>query len=206
MKFVSEAMRRWFQIPLLLLLSFFSLSLKWQSADDLLTEEDIRLEETQEEPALSSRVDAENPWESYNQWQCFDARDVTTTFMGHFLGPEDRSEEMRTPALQAELPEETLVFDLEPEDLKFMECEDCALKILENWTALLDGERAICIYAAHLQDLYADESYWVLSKLKTSKGYWSKELLERPPRSSEFDLISDSYLDGECDGKGICGE
>jgi hypothetical protein len=48
MKFVSEAMRRWFQIPLLLLVLFFNLSLTWQKADDLLTEEDLRLEETQE--------------------------------------------------------------------------------------------------------------------------------------------------------------
>jgi hypothetical protein len=187
MKFVSEAMRRWFQIPLLLLVLFFNLSLTWQKADDLLTEEDLRLEETQEEPALSSRVDDENPWESYNQWLCFDTRDITPTFTGHFLHPEDPSKETRTPAIQAEIPEETLVFDLEPAHLKFMACEDCAPQVIEKWEELTDRERAICIYAAHLQDLSADESYWVLSKLKTSKGFWSKELLERPPGSSESD-------------------
>ncbi|NDG28252.1 MAG: hypothetical protein EB120_13885, partial [Proteobacteria bacterium] len=187
MKCISKALRQWFHIPLLLLLSFFNVSLTWQIADDLLTEEDIGLEETQEAPALSSMLDTENPWKSYNQWQCFDARDVTPTFMGHFLDPEDRSEEMRTPALQVELPEETLVFDLEPEDLKFMDCEDCPSKIFENWREWLDRERAICIYAAHLQDLNADESYWILSKIKTSRGYWSKELLNRPDGGSESD-------------------
>jgi len=152
-----------------------NLSLTWSNPDDLLSEDDIQLEENQELAALSSSSLSENPWESYNEWQCFETRDVALNFIDHFLNPRDLSEETKTPALQVELDNAVRDFDVEPQELQTENCQNHAEKIMMKWRNLLEGERFVCLYAAHLQDISDDESYWVLSKIKTSKGYWPEE-------------------------------
>lgn len=61
---------------LLFCIVVLNLSLTCHNADDILTEDDMRLEEEQEQPALSSGYLNETFWESFNEWQCFDTRDV----------------------------------------------------------------------------------------------------------------------------------
>ncbi len=139
--------------------------------DPLLDTSDLAREERDHlrGPALSSVLDDPNPWESYNQWMCFDSTQVQVETAeidmdgGWVPWPQLRVEALGQTFLIS--PEVDLPVD--------------AAKELEEWRRELRGSREVCLYAAFLEysdsspDSVADrESLWILQRLKTENGYW----------------------------------
>jgi hypothetical protein len=137
----------------------------------LLSAEDFAQERTDaDHPALSSSLQEDPGWESFNTWSCFSARNLELECSELDFGA------IHVPTLRVIENSAAYDFSLDPEPN--MDCE----QIRDQWRQLLDGEPAICTYAAYLQDLPADSlrdgsldswTLWIVNRLKTSKGYWS---------------------------------
>ncbi|MGZ3709705.1 MAG: hypothetical protein ACXWP5_11550 [Bdellovibrionota bacterium] len=140
---------------------------------DLLSGEDYAQEESDRTDghALSSALDDENPWESFNKWQCFPADSAEITCAtAEYNGPKD------VPILTVSYGTHHYEFSMDPEPEP-----DCA-KVSAKWKNLLENQSSFCTYAAFLQ--YSedasgtpdkDESVWIINQLKTGKGYWKFE-------------------------------
>lgn len=129
----------------------------------LLKDKDFNLEIELAEtgPAIGSALGDPNPWESYDQWLCFNSRDLTVSCT-HVKYP---SEWKSVPHIRATIGERILEFDLYPDTKRY-----CVATVKE-WAALLEGTERACIFGAYLQS-EADFDLWYLSLLKTDKGYW----------------------------------
>jgi hypothetical protein len=161
-----------FKTILFYLVVMANLSLTWLQSDQLLSNDDIHLEEEQEGPALSSAIDAKDYWESFNQWQCFDTGIVTLEFVSHLRSPDTVLKETKSPSIRVDLPNMTLDFDLEDERLDSDDFPLFAERTAEQWKTLLKEEKFVCFYGAYLQRIEENHSYWLISKIKTGKGYW----------------------------------
>ncbi len=156
------------------LLLFLALPTLTKGVDEApyLSAEDVAQEQTDRErgPALSSALADPNPWQTYNQWMCFD-RDVV------------RSEEVqiKTDDEWKPWPQITVNalgqrFDFSPEtDLPVH-----APSLMSRWNGLLQETHWVCIYAAFLQYLEPEEpaskepySLWIIERVKTEQGNWS---------------------------------
>lgn len=159
-----------------LFLTFFGgfccLSMTW-SHYNLLSQEDRDLEnlDRQEQPVLSSALDSDFYWESFNEWQCFSTENIQfeCTELDHGV--------QYVPTMRISRNEELFDFSLDPEHE--LDCKG----ILNEWSALLEHEGSFCTYAAYLQDLPNDSfeaeginfwGLWIVSQVKSRKGYWKK--------------------------------
>lgn len=137
---------------------------------NLLSQDDMALEENdyRSGPALLSSSEVEERWESYNKWLCFDKDVISVTHVE--IKYEGKIKSM--PQINAWTPEHFLEISLSAET------EDDNDQIFSKWMHLIEKANQVCIYAAHLQRLPSLEntqsSLWVISKLKTESGYWSK--------------------------------
>jgi len=154
-------------------LSLPHLSMTSKNLDWILSEEDIEIEQSQSTPALSS-VPTEKPqWESFNEWQCFPIESINLECSVHILGEGLNQREERYPCLVAMTSTQTMSFDFD--ETSSESCESA----LDEWRALLHGQRTVCVYAAYLQDLEEKHGYWIGRTLKTASGYWP------PPHGEE---------------------
>jgi hypothetical protein len=144
----------------------------------LLSEEDLKFEQIDNENgrALGSEIGSENPWESYNQWQCFDMDVIEFTCADYDHGT-------LVPAIRAETKSEVFLFDTHVEDR--LDCE----QTLSIWRDLVLGGKEICVFAAHMPDVDLDldqnrpQSLWYINRLKGVGGYWN--LYESGPEYNE---------------------
>ncbi len=134
----------------------------------LLSEDDLEYERIDNDngSALSSELESDSPWESYNEWQCFDMTVVEFTCANYDYGT-------LVPSISVVSRNEILVFDTHVEDR--LNCE----QTLRLWQDLTAEGREICIFAAQMPDvdLGLDEnkpqSLWYISRLKGVDGYWN---------------------------------
>ncbi len=134
----------------------------------VLSEDDLVLEQIDNEngTAMSSVPESENPWESYNQWQCFDMATVEFTCAVYDL-------DTLVPSLRVETASEVFLFDTHVEDR--LDCE----QTLSIWRDLVSGGKEICVFAAHMPDVDLDldqnrpQSLWYINRLKGANGYWN---------------------------------
>ncbi|MFN8370283.1 MAG: hypothetical protein U0T83_06625 [Bacteriovoracaceae bacterium] len=150
---------KFFLISVVLL---FNLSFSWQdNSYDILNENDWNLyKQNNENPALSSSVQDEIQWKSYNKWRCFSSEKLEFS-----CGTVDYNGEHDVPIINIEDNE----YDLSPEYTW-----DCK-KIIQVWSKLIENEKSVCIYGAYLQDLELEKitsSLWYIERIKTSKGYF----------------------------------
>jgi len=136
---------------------------------DLLTKEDLAHEEADRVrgPALSSAIDDPNPWETYNQWMCFESSQVEL----ESVGIKYDHEWSQMPQLAVTTLGQR--FDISPDADQRFEAD----RVIETWRHLFDGSRDVCFFAAFLQYLDSDEdgrprSLWILKSIKTGNGYW----------------------------------
>jgi hypothetical protein len=131
----------------------------------LLTVEDYELETSlrEEVPALSSPINSNAPWESYNEWRCFPTQDIETKCTDIQTDP---GVSQKIPTIVAELGEERFEYDLDPS--KRWNCDSA----LEEWAQIISDSDQICIFGAFLQPLEAGTSLWVLDRFKSRRGYW----------------------------------
>ncbi len=162
-------------------LAVANLSMTRDYPESLLADLDRQLETDQERPALSSGLRADPYWERFNKWQCFDNSTVSVQCVGHLLDPDNSEEETLIPSIRVELDGEA--FDFDQEDARK---GDCPLT-LRKWAHLLEGEKYVCVYAAYLQEIDKNNSYWILNQFKTSKGYWSSSSLPESEVYETFD-------------------
>ncbi len=160
-----------------LLLALSTLSSDWENPDWLLTDDDLRLEEGQTKSALSSPIGETPAWESYNEWRCFFAEDISMQFLEYTWKPETQTgSKGQSAAIIASTNDGDFEFDYE--DSHFTG-EDPKV-ILSEWKDLSEGERVVCIYAAYLETIDTPEEVfesWIVTGIKTSKGYWPKKSL-----------------------------
>ena len=134
----------------------------------LLSEDDLDFQtiDNNNGPALSSGLQSDSHWESYNQWQCFNLDVVKFDCADYDYGT-------LVPAIRAEVESEVFLFDTHVEDR--LDCE----QTLSIWRDIISGGREICIYAAHMPDvdLGLDQNkpqlLWYINRLKGAGGYWN---------------------------------
>jgi hypothetical protein len=149
-----------------------NLSANWESAEHLLSEEDLFFEGNQTVRAAGSALNESSYWESFNEWRCFFTGQVGFGFSQAEWNPETRPGVYeKSPTISASNGDGDLEFDYE--DIHFT--GENADAVMGVWKELVAGERAICIYATYLQKIDEMTSLWILSGIETSKGYWPKE-------------------------------
>jgi hypothetical protein len=122
--------------------------------------------------ALGSKDSSEHPWGSYNEWQCFDVRNVEFTCADYDSGT-------LVPSLRFENEDQVFLFDTYVEDQ--LNCKET----LKRWLALVGGGKEICIFAAHMPDVdlglddNRPQSLWYINRVKGAGGYW--ELYKESP-------------------------
>lgn len=137
----------------------------------LLSEDDLDFQEINGS-ALSSGLQSDSPWESYNQWQCFNLEKVKFDCVDYDHGT-------LVPGISAETESEVFLFDTHVEDR--LDCE----QTLSIWRDLVLGGKEICVFAAHIPDVDLDldqnrpQSLWYINRLKGVGGYW--DLFESSP-------------------------
>lgn len=144
----------------------------------LLSEDDLVFEQIENEngTAMSSVPESENPWESYNQWQCFDMAVVEFTCAAY-------DQDILVPSLRVETASEVFLFDTHVEDR--LSCE----QTLQIWQNLAAGGKEICIFAANMPDVELEldnnkpQSLWYINRIKGANGYWD---LRAPSSEHEF--------------------
>lgn len=133
----------------------------------VLSEDDLAFEQIDNEngTAMSSVPDSENPWESYNLWQCFDMATVEFTCAVY-------DQDTLVPSLRVETTSEVFLFDTHVEDR--LSCE----QTLQIWQNLASGGKEICIFAASMHDVELEldnnkpQSLWYINRIKGANGYW----------------------------------
>lgn len=134
-----------------------------EGPDWFLNQTDRQMEENQDGPALSAGLHQEPYWESFNEWRCFDASLVSVSCRGHYFAT---GMETLLPSIRVEHNDEALDFDFE--DDRSINCAET----INFWTRLIESQKSVCLYAAYLQEIDENNGYWILSMLKTPKGYW----------------------------------
>jgi len=140
----------------------------------LLSEDDMEFQllDNANGVALGSALKSEQPWESYNQWQCFDMSQVELVCADYDHGT-------LVPSISVATESEVFIFDTYVED--GLDCE----QTLSAWRQLLAGGIEACIFAAHMPDVDLDsdggrpQSLWYIKRLKGVGGYWN--LFEESP-------------------------
>jgi hypothetical protein len=133
----------------------------------LLSEDDLEFQtiDNNNGSALSSSLQSDSHWESYNQWQCFNLEMVKFDCADYDHGT-------LVPAIRAETESEVFLFDTHVEDR--LDCE----QTLSRWQNLAAVGREICIFAAHMPDVdlgldqHKRQSLWYINRLKGAGGYW----------------------------------
>jgi len=169
--------KRLISILSILFLMIFTISFNWENPyNDILEEQDwVLFNQDKEKPALSSIINDPHPWQSHNEWKCFDKRDID------FSCAVDTSNKNEVPIISIINNREA--FDYEY-DLGSEYEWDCK-KVVNHWENLMDGEDGICLYGAQMPDL-GDENQvqesnnlstglWYINQIKTKKGYWKME-------------------------------
>ncbi|MBI3557922.1 MAG: hypothetical protein HY074_16795 [Deltaproteobacteria bacterium] len=138
----------------------------------LLTSKDIahEIRDRRDGPALSSAVDDPNPWETYNQWMCFETKAARI----ESVGVRTSGDWKPWPQISITTSEQTFVFS--PSTDREVDTD----LILESWKNLFDRSERVCLYAAYLQNLdpvdsVNPEALWILEDMKTETGYWHSE-------------------------------
>ena len=134
----------------------------------LLSSDDFEIEkqDNYQGAALSSSMESEQHWESFNQWQCFDVANINYTCASY-------DDVILVPSLMVETEREILNFDLHIEDR--VDCNETLIK----WRALIDGGKEVCIFAARMPDVQMDlesnlpQTLWYINRIKGLNGYWS---------------------------------
>jgi hypothetical protein len=172
---MSKNLTRRFAISAqLIALGLATLSSNWESPQWILTEEDRALEATQKRRALGSSVHENPSWESFNEWRCFSTKDIELTYLEHIWDPETKPElKERSAAIGVSSNEGHLEFDYEDSHFTGQNPD----LILSKWKGLIAGERTVCIYAAYLEELDETTSSWIITGLKTTRGYWPENLV-----------------------------
>lgn len=143
-------------------------SIESQDRANLLSEDDIALETSERNgtPALSGALGDLEYWESYNQWMCFNKDSVKLTRVE--VRYDGKIKYM--PQLDAWLPGHYFEISLSGDT------EYDNDRLYSYWDELLERSEEICAYAAYLQQLDPRQerpsSLWVISRLKTERGYW----------------------------------
>lgn len=148
-------------------LYFLPATTKSDEGSSILNVVDLALEKSDHKrgPALHGPHDV-NYWESYNQWMCFNPDQVQFESVGIKYDVWKQMPQATVSALGQ-------VFEVSPSaDLKFD-----TPKVLDQWLALLNGSKQICLYAAFLQSMDSNEgrldSLWILNRIKTENGTWT---------------------------------
>ncbi|MCM0605099.1 MAG: hypothetical protein KA715_03340 [Xanthomonadaceae bacterium] len=118
-------------------------------------------------PSIVSTNKHENPWESYDQWQCFSLNQITFECATY-----DR--DTLVPSIKAKNDKGIIFFDVHVEDE--LHCEDTLIQ----WRDLVHGGSKICLLAAYMPDvdMGVDEatkkpnSLWYIDQIKSRNGYW----------------------------------
>lgn len=118
-------------------------------------------------PALSSGIDSENPWESYNQWRCYPL-DVVE------FGCVVYDEDVPVPTVVVATEAEVISYDVHFEEN--LECN----QTLREWNELVSGGNEVCLYAAHMpavemdldEDTQRKASLWYIDRIKGFRGTW----------------------------------
>ena len=117
-------------------------------------------------PALSSALDEEKQWKSFDQWGCFDPKNLKIECSEYENG------KFYVPSISTNIEGRNIVWDLSAENRY-----NCP-SILEHWKLIMSEEDEICILSAYLQELkftQAEEKpseLWILSALKTKDEFW----------------------------------
>ncbi len=135
--------------------------------------------------AMGSTLSDPNPWSSYNEWVCADAADVQlhddlVTYEG---------EKKNMPYFIVKLPGHEIDFSLSGD----VQYDFVDLK--QRWEELLHGTQYICFYAAYFPAVeYVGEpgSSWILSGLKTERGYWWESEEVSPTEDDDFSDDTDT--------------
>jgi len=163
-------MKKFIHLSFIIISAICALSMSWPYHYDLLTDIDYEqeAEDRNEGPALSSAIDQEPHWESFNYWQCYSTQAI------RFECSELDYGKTFVPTLRVLDRNHLYDFSLDPEPN--LNCEET----LKRWAEILDKQISFCVYAAYLQELpaesYANEgvsrwSLWIVDQLK-SNGYW----------------------------------
>ncbi len=174
-----------FKAALILASSILCLSMTTANHYDLLNDDDLEMQKAAQvgAPALSSAVNETPHWESFNAWQCFSTENIQPECSELDDGA------IRVPTLR--IHEGTILYDFSLDPEPGLNCE----QTLSKWVALLESQRSLCIFAAHLQN-YPDNPFqsegveqwqlWIVNQIKSYNGYWySAEPNEESSMNSE---------------------
>lgn len=181
-------MRKFRWLGLLGILCFVSSVIRGDSSNSaLLKTEDRELEVSAYEEgrsALSSEVDAEEPWESYDEWRCFPNRSIKLTCTEIKYGRWRKS-----PVIVASYDGHRFEYDVDPTFR--WNCEFT----LSEWRRVIGNSSEVCLFGAYLQPLGGEASLWVLSRFKSENGYWI-EYESESYRHAKLDLTEQEDQDG----------
>lgn len=143
-----------------------------QDHHELLSKQDLDLEITErhETPALSSLPEDSNPWQSYNQWMCFEKNAVELTTTEIVYDGQKKIMPQLNVTFAGQFFEISLSADTNYDNNL----------IFSDWKNLLSASGDVCIYAAFLPTINSElTSLWVIAELKTNNGYWIEKYLQR---------------------------
>ncbi len=134
----------------------------------LLSQEDADFQEfsNAQGSALSSEVESERPWESFNEWKCFGTVTLDFDCVEYDHG-------LMVPTLSVETEQEIFHFDVHVEDR--LDCN----ATLKQWRALVAEGREVCVFAAQVPDVEMGldgskpQSLWYINRVKGEGGYWA---------------------------------
>jgi hypothetical protein len=160
----AQKVKKWIA---LLVFVVFCVSASAFVYSNLLDHDDLefQIKDNENGVAVGSGLLNEDPWESYNQWQCFELEKTKFDCAEYDYGK-------LVPSIRVESKEGIRLFDTHVEDK--LNC----LQTLTVWRNLVNGGREICIFAAQMPDvdLGTDQdkpqSLWYITKLKGVGGYW----------------------------------
>lgn len=135
--------------------------------NQLLSDCDLAIEPSDNEQgvAIGSELLSEQPWRSYNRWNCFALEMVNFECADYNYGN-------LVPSVRVESEEEIFFFDTYLNDRR-----DCA-QTLSLWQTLVEGGREISLLAAHMPDVEMSldqgkpQRLWYIKRLKGLRGYW----------------------------------
>jgi hypothetical protein len=160
---VSKSKRKFLGI-LAIVLAAANLSMVAADGRDILSDADLAMEQMQSDsgPALSSALDQEPYWESYNEWKCFRTNGIELLYCAEIDDGRSQLPTLRVSDEGATLYE--LSLDPEPG----LSCEVS----LNQWRELVRDQHNFCVFAAYLQDINHGHELWIIDTLKSLRGSW----------------------------------
>ncbi|HBQ21547.1 MAG: hypothetical protein A2Z91_02230 [Deltaproteobacteria bacterium GWA2_38_16] len=180
-----------FLILAVVLCAFLNLSMEWDYGYGILTSSDFDTQRNQDRHALSAALDDPDYWESYNLWQCFPKEEIEINcikvcYKDKCIANEDWSDSLTFLAQ----PSDGALYEFSFDDDHERSCN----QTMEIWWPLLNGQQAVCLYAAYLQDFDVSSeenikrhSYWVIDRFKTLAGQYSSSDYASPEIQSDYD-------------------